>query len=63
MRGDSAKQYRKAFLSYATADRAEVLKRAQALKAAHIEFFQDLLHLEPGERWQRRLFEEIPIGS
>jgi hypothetical protein len=50
---------RHAFLSYATADRAEVLKRAQALKVAQIDFFQDLLSLEPGERWERRLYEEI----
>ena len=59
MLGDSARRYQYAFLSYATADRVEVLKRAQALKAIRIGFFQDLLHLEPGERWQRRLFEEI----
>jgi hypothetical protein len=59
MLGDSARRYQYAFLSYASADRVEVLKRAQALKAIRIGFFQDLLHLEPGERWQRRLFEEI----
>lgn len=59
MRGDWAKRYRHAFLSYASSDRAEVLKRAQALKAVGIGFFHDLLSLEPGERWRRRLYEEI----
>ncbi len=57
--GDDLHRYRQAFLSYSTEDRAEVLKRAQALKAARIGFFQALLSLEPGERWERRLYEEI----
>jgi hypothetical protein len=59
IRGDLARRYGRAFLSYASPDRAEVLKRAQALEAVRIEFFQDLLSLEPGERWERRLYEEI----
>jgi hypothetical protein len=53
------KRYRKAFLSYASSDRAEVLKRAQGLKAARIDFFQDVLNIEPGERWEKRLYLEI----
>lgn len=53
------RRYQRAFLSYSSADRTEVLRRAQALKLAGIEIFQDILHLEPGERWGRRLFEEI----
>src|SRR5882757_5828101 len=37
MRGDSAKRYRQAFLSYASPDRAEVVKRAMMLlHGAHI---------------------------
>jgi WD40 repeat protein len=52
-------RYRRAFLSYASSDRGEVLKRAHALRLAGIDFFQDILHLEAGERWKRRLFEEI----
>jgi hypothetical protein len=59
MRGDWAKRYRYAFLSYASGDRAEVLKRAQALRAARIRFFHDLLSIEPGERWAPTLFKEI----
>jgi len=50
---------RHAFLSYASTDRAEVLKRAQALRLAKIDFFQDLLSLDPGERWEQRLYTEI----
>jgi tetratricopeptide (TPR) repeat protein len=57
--GDLSRAYRRAFLSYASPDRAEVIKRAQALKAAKIDFFVDLLSLEPGERWERRLYFEI----
>jgi hypothetical protein len=59
IRGDTASRYRRAFLSYATPDRPEVLKRAQALRASHIDFFQDFLSIGPGERWERRLYEEI----
>jgi hypothetical protein len=54
-----APRYRRAFLSYASPDRAEVLKRAQALRAAGVDFFNDLLSLEPGERWEQRLYGEI----
>jgi hypothetical protein len=57
--GDASRVYRRAFLSYASGDRLEVVKRAQALKAAKIEFFIDLLSLEPGDRWERRLYTEI----
>ena len=59
MRGDRARRYNYAFLSYASPDRAEVLKRAQGLKAGGTNFFNDLLSLEPGERWEKRLYEEI----
>jgi hypothetical protein len=59
IRGDTASRYHRAFLSYATPDRPEVLKRAQALRAAQIGFFQDFLSIDPGQRWERRLYEEI----
>lgn len=59
LRGDRARRYSYAFLSYASPDRAEVLKRAQGLKAGGTSFFNDLLSLEPGERWERRLYQEI----
>jgi TIR domain len=56
---ETARAYRKAFLSYASEDRIEVLKTAQTLRAFKIDFFQDLLNLSPGERWEQRLFTEI----
>lgn len=59
IRGDEARRYSYAFLSYSSRDRAEVLKRAQGLRAARIDFFQDLLSLEPGDEWAPRLNQEI----
>jgi len=53
------KRYAHAFISYASADRAEVLKRVQMLARCRIDFFQDLLTLDPGERWQRALYKMI----
>ena len=53
------RRYRHAFVSYASADRTEVLKRVQMLARVSISFFQDLLNLEPGERWQRELYKQI----
>lgn len=39
--GDSARRYTQAFVSYASEDRPEVLKRTQMLRSVHIPFFQD----------------------
>lgn len=52
-------RYRKAFISYASEDRPEVLKRVQMLSSAKITFFQDVLTLEPGERWEKSLYRHI----
>jgi hypothetical protein len=57
--GDQARCYTRAFLSYASEDRPKVIDRVQMLRLVQIEYFQDLLALEPGERWQRRLYDEI----
>ncbi|MGO9987009.1 MAG: toll/interleukin-1 receptor domain-containing protein, partial [Rhodomicrobium sp.] len=57
--GDYARRYNYAFLSYASGDRGEVLKRAQALRAAGINFFQDILSLNPGERFEKKIHEHI----
>ncbi len=51
--------YRRAFISYCSADRVEVLKRTQMLPEFGIEFFQDILTLEPGDRWERKIYREI----
>src|SRR5262249_51722485 len=57
--GDAAHHYRKAFVSYASADRPEVVKRVQMLARLGIDYFQDVLSLEPGERWARQLYRHI----
>ena len=53
------KRYRRAFVSYSSSDRAEVLRRVQAFRIAGITVFQDVLDLEPGQRWERELYREI----
>jgi hypothetical protein len=57
--GDAARRYARAFLSYSSLDRPEVLKTAQTLQATGIGYFQDILSIEPGEAWRERLFAEI----
>jgi hypothetical protein len=57
--GTSAKHYQHAFLSYASQDRAEVLKRAQAFQAAKLAFFQDVLSLEPGQRYSEEILHRV----
>jgi hypothetical protein len=56
---EEAKRYRKAFLSYASEDRVQVLRSAQLLSSIGMEFFQDLLTLTPGQRWEQKLYEDI----
>ena len=57
--GDDAKRYKTAFISYSSNDRKAVLERVQMLKPLGIDFFQDLLDLDPGDRWERRLYQNI----
>ena len=59
LRGDEAKRFARAFLSYASEDRVPVLGFAQVLNLAGIEIFQDVLSLEPGDRWEQQLYHEI----
>jgi len=54
-----AHRYRKAFVSYASADRPEVLKRVQMLARLGIDYFHDVLKLEPGDRWESQLYRHI----
>jgi hypothetical protein len=56
-------RYQKAFISYAAAARPKVQARVQMLEAVGIEYFQDLLHLDPGERWQRALYRHIDTSD
>jgi hypothetical protein len=52
-------RYQQAFISYASKDRQEVLKRVQMLNLTKIQFFQDLLTLEPGDSWEKLLYDYI----
>ena len=54
-----ARRYTLAFISYASCDRPEVLRRVQMLSAVGIRYFQDVLDLDPGDRWARELFLHI----
>jgi hypothetical protein len=54
-----SRNFRRSFLSYASEDRLHVLKSAQLIRALKMECFQDILSLSPGDRWSRRLYEEI----
>lgn len=56
--GDAVR-YLQAFISYASQDRPEVLQRVQMLSAAGIRCFQDVLSLDPGDRWQKELYRHI----
>lgn len=55
----AVRRYRRAFVSYSSRDRAEVLRRVQAFRIAGLSVFQDVLDLEPGDRWERGLYREI----
>jgi hypothetical protein len=57
--GDHAGPYKYAFVSYASEDRKEVLKRVQMLNVMKTKFFQDILSLDPGDRWEKKLYENI----
>jgi len=57
--GDHAGPYKYAFVSYATKDRKEVLKRLQMLEVMKTKFFQDILSIEAGDRWKKKLYENI----
>ncbi len=57
--GDEARRFRKAFVSYSSKDRPEVLRRVQMLGMFDVDYFMDLLSLEPGERWEKGLYKNI----
>lgn len=57
--GEAARDYRYAFISYASKDRDKVLARVQMLDQMGIEYFQDLLSLDPGDRWEKELYKNI----
>jgi hypothetical protein len=57
--GDVAHHYRLAFVSYASSDRPKVLSRVQMLTAVGIKYFQDVMNLDPGDRWEHKLYSHI----
>jgi hypothetical protein len=57
--GEAARRYKMAFISYASEDRTTVLERVQVLPTVGIRTFQDVLNLEPGQRWERSLYRHI----
>ena len=57
--GDQAKHYDVAFVSYSSKDREKVLARVQGILAAGIKWRQDILDLDPGDRWERKLYTYI----
>jgi hypothetical protein len=54
-----AKRYEKAFVSYASKDRTEVIKRVQMLDRLRIGYFQDVFSLKPGARWAQEIYRHI----
>ncbi len=57
--GLAAQPYRYVFVSYASEDRKRVLEHVQMLEATRTAFFQDILSLDPGDRWEKKLYENI----
>jgi hypothetical protein len=53
--GERAHRYSAAFISYASDDRDKVLARVQMLSLQGIRYFQDVLSLEPGDRWMKKI--------
>jgi len=54
-----AEFYDSFFISYASKDRPEVIKRVQMLPRLGKRFRQDLLDIDPGDRWERKLYAFI----
>jgi hypothetical protein len=56
---EKALRFNKVFLSYASADRTKVLDMVKMLRALKIDYFHDLLSLEPGQRWKEEIYTQI----
>jgi TIR domain len=57
------KRFNQAFISYASPDRAEVLKRVQAMELMKLKYFQDQLTPEPGEEWEKKICEYLKLSD
>jgi hypothetical protein len=53
--------HRRAFASYASEDRAEVLKRVQGIEKAYkgLDVFVDIINLRSGQHWEQELVKHI----
>ncbi|MDQ3844664.1 MAG: toll/interleukin-1 receptor domain-containing protein [Bacteroidota bacterium] len=51
--------FKQAFISYASQDRSEVLKRVQMLHLVNLKYFHDLLTLESGQQWEKMIYANI----
>jgi TIR domain/Protein kinase domain len=49
----------RAFASYASQDRAEVLRRVQGIQATGMDVFLDVVNLRSGQDWERAIYHEI----
>jgi DNA-directed RNA polymerase specialized sigma24 family protein len=54
-----ARAFESYFVSYASGDRGKVLEKVQMLPRLGKRYFMDVLRLEPGDRWEPKLFVEI----
>ena len=59
LRSAKVKRYQRVFFSYSSKDRLKVMEVAQSYRIAGVEFFQDILSLEAGARWEKGLYREI----
>jgi uncharacterized protein YjbI with pentapeptide repeats len=59
LRGQSSRPYRRIFFSYSSKDRPKVALVARSYSIIEQEFFQDILNLDPGERWEQKLYKKI----
>ena len=53
----------RAFASYASPDRAEVLRRVQGIQAAGTQVFLDIINLRTGQDWEKALSHEIDASD
>jgi hypothetical protein len=53
----------RAFASYASQDRAEVLRRVQGIQAAGTNVFLDIIDLRAGELWEPALYREVDASD
>lgn len=51
------------FASYASDDRAEVLRRVQGMRATGVDVFVDVMGLRTGEDWEPALYRQIDLSD